>query len=118
MKTTTKSALAEIRDHLGVSRIDPRRLYQIDDGAYTWIGDRADLTAKDARALRAINRIGCRPDLATREERELAAATDYDALCGRCSCISATHGAAGIVRWDDLPRSWQDGSALGPIKPL
>ena len=86
--------------------------------AYTWIGDRADLTAADARALRAIDSVGSNPAAATREDRETADAADYDAICNRCSAISGTDGSCGMVDWHDLPESWQDGSALGPISPL
>ena len=113
-----KQVMDEVRKTCGVKRISPRRLFSVDDGAYTWIGDRADLTAKTARDLRAIHSIGSRPDLATAEDRETAEAADYDALCGGCRCISATHGSAGNVEFPDLPEDWQDGSALGPIMPL
>ena len=118
MKTSTRKALRTIREKLGVMRLSPRRLYIVNDGAYLWIGDRADLSASDARALRAINSVGSDPSRATRDERTECDAADYDAICGRCACVSAAHGAAGVARWEDLPEDWQDGSALGPISPL
>ena len=118
MTTDTRTAIAKIRAKLGLSRLDPRRLYIVDDGAYCWIGDRADLTAADARALRAIDSIGGNPANASRDDRETAEAADYDAICNRCSAIAGTDGSCGLVDWDDLPESWQDGSALGPISPL
>jgi hypothetical protein len=75
--TTQQESLAKIRTTLGLKRLDPRRLFIVDDGAYTWIGDRADLTVKDARDLRAINDRGCRPD---RHGPETTDGIDYDAL--------------------------------------
>lgn len=110
--------IAEARKTCGVSRLDPRRLFLIEDGAYTWIGDRADLTAKSARDLQVIHLGAIAPDRATADDRALYDAIDYDAICNSCRCISATHGSAGPVKWDDLPDDWKDGSALGPIKPL
>jgi len=118
MNTKTRTALAAIRSNLSLSRLDPRRLYIIGDGAYTWIGDRADLTAADARSLRAIDSVGGNPANASRDARETAEAADYDAICNRCSAIAGTDGSCGVVNWDDLPESWRDGSALGPISPL
>ena len=118
MTSETKEAIATIRTKLCLKRLAPRRLYLVDDGAYTWIGDRADLTAADARALRAINSVGGNPANASRYDRETADAADYDAICSRCSAISGTDGSCGLVDWDDLPEDWQDGSALGPISPL
>lgn len=115
MKSATAST---IRTKLNLKRLDGRRFFAVDDGAYTWIGDRAELTAGDAAALRAINRVGTRPDLASPAEKDAADAADYDAICGRVSCIAATHNSAGIVAWDALPESWRDGSALGEIAPL
>jgi hypothetical protein len=116
MKTTTrKDTLAKIRAALGVKRLDPRRLYVVHDGAYTWIGDRADLTAKDARDLAAINARGCRPD---RNGPETTDNIDYDALCSRVSCLAASHDSAGVVSWASLPEDWRDGSALGEIAPV
>lgn len=115
---TKQEVLAEVRKTCGVARLNPRRLFAVEDGACTWIGDRADLDARDARDLRAINAVGARPDLADAETRRMADAAHYDAICARCRCISATHGAAGPVDWDDLPEDWRDGSALGPISPL
>lgn len=99
---TKRDVIASVRAACGVRRLDPRRLFAVQDGDCTWIGDRADLDEKDARALRAI------------DETDEA---DYAAICSRCRCISATNGA-GPVNWDDLPEDWQDGSALGPIRPL
>ena len=33
--------------------------------------------------------------------------------------IARRHGnSCGLVDWADLPESWRDGSALGPISPL
>ena len=61
MTKNTSTALAKIRAKLGLSRLDPRRLYIVDDGAYCWIGDRADLSTADARALRAIDSAGGNP---------------------------------------------------------
>ena len=113
-----KQVIEEIRKTCGVKRIDPRRLFAVDDGACTWIGDRADLSAKDARDLRAVSAAGTRPDLADAETRRQADEADYDAICTRCRCIAATHGSAGPVRFEDLPEDWRDGSALGPIMPL
>ena len=118
MTQNTRTALAKIRAKLGLFRLDPRRLYIVDDGAYCWIGDRTDLSAADARALRAIDSVGGNPANASRDDRETAEAADYDAICNRCSAIAGTDGACGLVDWDDLPESWQDGSALGPISPL
>ena len=117
MTTDTRTALAKIRAKLGLSRLDPRRLYIVDDGAYCWIGDRTDLSAADARALRAIDSVGGNPANASRDDRETAEAADYDAICNRSKAIAGTDGS-GLVDWDDLPESWQDGSALGPISPL
>ena len=118
-KTMNKrDVMASVRAACGVKRLDPRRLYAVRDGDCTWIGDRADLDEKDARALRVIEEVGLRPDLADDETRRRWDEADYDAICGRRRCISATHGSAGVVDWDDLPEDWQDGSALGPIRPL
>lgn len=118
MTAKTKTALAKIRSSLGLKRLDPRRLCMIDDGAYTWIGDRTDLTASDARALRAIDAVGSNPATATREEHEIASAADYDAICNRVTGLAGTQGVCGGPLWEDLPESWRDGSALGPISPL
>lgn len=117
MTKNTRTALAKIRAKLGLSRLDPRRLYNVDDGAYCWIGDRADLSTADARALRAIDSVGGNPANASRDDRETAEAADYDAICNRSKAIAGTDGS-GLVDWADLPESWQDGSALGPISPL
>ena len=113
-----QQVMDEVRKTCGVKRISPRRLFAVDDGAYTWIGDRADLSASDARDLRAIHAVGNRPDLADAETKDRADRADYDAICTRCRCISASHGSAGNVEFSDLPEDWQDGSALGPIMPL
>lgn len=118
MTNKTKTAIAKIRSALGLKRLDPRRFFAIDDGAYTWIGDRSDLTAADARALRAIDSVGSNPARATREEHELAHASDYDAICNRVKGIAGTQGVCGGPNWEDLPEGWRDGSALGPISPL
>ena len=118
MTKNTRTALAEIRAKLGLSRLDPRRLYIVDDGAYCWIGDRTDLSAADARALQAIDACGRHPDRTSLAERNACDAADYDAICNRCPCLSASHGGAGVASWEDLPESWRDGSALGPISPL
>lgn len=108
-------SIASIRSRLGLRRLDPRRLYLVDDGAFRWIGDRADLTASLARCLRGAHRVGSRPDLATALDR--AAADGYDAACGEVRAVASVCGS-GLVSWDDLPESWKDGSALGPIRPL
>ena len=113
--TDTAHALASIRSRLGLRRLDPRRLYLVDDGAYRWIGDRADLTAPLARCLRGAHRVGSRPDLATASDR--AAADGYDVACSEVRSLASACGG-GLVDWDDLPESWRDGSALGPIRPL
>lgn len=122
MKTTTKSAIAAIRRQLGVARLDPRRLYLVDDGAYRWIGDRAGLTADLARKIAFANRDGRRPDLVTQRERDEAdarwGADWYSLACNSARCVAASHGSAGRADWDALPESWRDGSALGPIAPL
>jgi hypothetical protein len=115
MKATTAATL---RAELNTKRLDSRRLFFVDDGAYTWIGDRADLTAADARALRAIHRAGTRPDLATAAEHSAAKAADYDAICNRVPCIASSCGSGRSVKWEDIPESWRDGSALGEIIPL
>jgi hypothetical protein len=114
MKATTAAIL---RAKLNLKRLDPRRFFCVDDGAYTWIGDRADLTAADARALRAINRVGTRPDLATAAEHAAAQAADYSGICHRVPCIAASCSSGHTVKWEDLPESWRDGSALGDIAP-
>jgi hypothetical protein len=114
MNIAHKQTIARIRAKVGVKRLDPRRLYLVDDGAYTWIGDRADLDAMDARDLAAINARGCRPD---RHGPETTEGIDYDALCNRVPCLASNCGA-GIVAMDDLPEDWRDGSALGEIAPL
>jgi hypothetical protein len=102
MTTIEKNAVAEIRRFLEVSRLDPRRLFLCDDGQYCWIGDRAELTAEDAWTL---------GDLDDASEEE------YAAICGRLRPLAVVSGH-GVVRWEDLPESWRDGSALGPIAPL
>jgi hypothetical protein len=102
MTNIEKNAVAEIRKFLQVSRLDPRRLFIVDDGQYCWIGDRDDLTAEDARTL-------CDLDGASEEE--------YAAICGRVRPLAVVSGH-GVVSWDELPESWRDGSALGPIAPL
>lgn len=114
MNTSTTGALAKIRAALRIKRLDPRRLYLVDDGAYHWIGDRGQLTAKTARQLIAIDRRGRRPDLYGRETTE---EIDYDALCHAVGCIASSCGGH-LVRMDDLPEDWRDGSSLGPISPL
>ena len=118
MKNDTKQAIALIRESLGLRRIDPRRLYMINDGADSWIGDRGKLDDSDASALRAIHSVGSRPDLATSDELEEADEADYDSICNRVGCLAASHGSAGVCDFFDLPDDWQDGSALGPISPL
>lgn len=117
MKKQTKLAINEIKSSLKLSRLDPRRLFIVDDGAYKWIGDRADLTQDNASKLYIINRVATRPDLATREERDISSAATYDQLCRDIPAIAATCGG-GLVTFDDLPEDWQDGDALGPISPL
>ena len=107
MSTTTtytadeKAAIAEIRSALKLKRLDPRRLYIVEDGAYSWIGDRAELTAANARILSDVKN--------STEE-------DYEKAC-RCRCLAASHGG-GDANFFYLPESWRDGSALGPISPL
>ena len=118
MTIKTKTAIARIRMALGVERLSPRRLFLVDDGAYQWIGDRADLTTEDARKLRAIDSVGYNPASATREEHEISRLADYDAICNNVNGLAGTQGICGAVRWEDLPESWRDGSALGPIEPL
>ena len=115
--TDTTYAIASIRSHLGLRRLDPRRLYLVDDGAYRWIGDRADLTSVSARCLRGIAALGTRPDRASEQNRVDADSSDYDAICGSVRNLASTCGG-GLVDLADLPESWQDGSALGPIRPL
>lgn len=117
MKTTETSAIAKLRAKLGVKRLAPRRLFMVDDGAHSWIGDRADLDASDARALRAVDLVGRRPDLADAADRAAAAAADYDAICGRVRALASTCGA-GLVRMEELPEEWRRDRALGPIAPL
>lgn len=107
-----------IREKLNIKRIDPRRFYLVNDGAYRWIGDRANLSAATARELCAIDRCGTRPDLASAEEQAMAESSDYNTICAGVACLSAQHGAAGWVAWDALPEQWRDGTALGPIAPL
>lgn len=118
MISATKTALAELRAYLGLKRLSPRRLFVIDDGAYCWVGDRAELTAADARALRAIHQVGSRPDLADAATKAAADAADYDGICNRVGALACTDSSSGRVNWDDLPEDWRDGSALGPIRPL
>lgn len=107
MPTTTtntadeKAAIAAIRAALKLKRLDPRRLYIVDDGAYSWIGDRAELTESNARILRDVKN-------STEEQ--------YEEAC-RCRCLAASHGG-GAANFFYLPESWRDGSALGPISPL
>lgn len=113
MKNSTRKAIAEIREKLGLKRINPRRLYMVDDGAYSWIGDRADLTSADARLLKRVDFEGRRPDLAGKPQ---ISAEDYSDACGRCRAIAGTHSSGAL--WENLPESWRDGSALGPISPL
>ena len=119
MNADTAHALSSIRAALGLRRLSPRRLCLVDDGAYRWIADRADLTARRARILARVTEMARRPDRAARNARETsyAAMVGYDAVCGSVRNIASTCGS-GLVSWDDLPESWQDGSALGPIQPL
>jgi len=115
MKTSSAKTAIAIRQWLSVKRIHPRRLYMVEDGAYRWIGDRADLSAPDARALKAITDYATDP---SRHPADGISAEAYTEICGRCPCLAATHGAAGIVSWEDLPEDWQSGFALGPIAPI
>jgi hypothetical protein len=121
MNTTEKEAIAAIRAALKLSRLNPRRLFLVNDGAYRWLGDRSELDAKTASMLAFAHREGTRPDLITREEREDAdrrwGADWYSRACERVTNIASVCGC-GIVSFDELPEDWQDGSALGPIKPL
>jgi len=121
MKTTEKEAIAKIRAALGLRRLNPRRLFFVDDGAYHWIGNRADLTADRAAKLAFAHLEGTRPDRITRADRDQADATWgdewYTDTCGNCPALASSCGA-GIVDIDDIPDDWQDGSALGPILPL
>jgi hypothetical protein len=96
-----KCAIAAIKAALKLKRLDPRRLYIVDDGAYSWIGDRSKLSAANARILRDVKN-------STEEE--------YEAAC-RCRCLASSDGG-GDAYFFDLPESWRDGSALGPISPL
>ena len=97
-----KAAIAEIRIALKLKRLDPRRLYIVDDGAYSWIGDRAELSAADARILRDVKN-------STEEE--------YAAACSHVRALASSDGCSD-ADFFDLPESWRDGSALGPISPL
>ena len=117
--TTTDTALASIRAALGLRRLNPRRLCLIDDGAYRWLADRADLTARRARIFARVTEMARRPDRSTLVARAASrrAAWAYDEVCGSVRNIASTCGS-GLVSWDDLPESWRDGSALGPIQPL
>jgi hypothetical protein len=121
MNTSQRSAIDAIRKHLGVKRLDSRRLYLVNDGAYKWIGDRADLTAELARQFAFAHREGTRPDLVTQAERAEAKENWgedwYSHACSQNSTIASTCGA-GPVNLRDLPEDWQDGTALGPIAPL
>ena len=119
MNADTAHALSSIRAALGLRRLSPRRLCLVDDGAYRWIADRADLTARRARILTRVTELARRPDRAARAARETSYATavGYDAICGYVRNIASTCGS-GLVSWDDLPETWRDGSALGPIQPL
>ena len=114
MNTT---AIASIRSRLGLRRLDPRRLYLVDDGAYRWIGDRADLTSVSARCLRGITALGTRPDRASEQDRADADSADSGAICESARTLASACGG-GLVALADLPEAWQDGSALGPIRPL
>lgn len=121
MKSTHRKAIEVIRERLGVKRLNPRRLFLIDDGAYRWIGDRSELDAKTAAMLAFAHNEGNRPDSITREEREDAdrrwGADWYSRACDRVTNIASVCGC-GLVAFYALPESWQDGSALGPIHPL
>ena len=116
----TRTTLAAIRAQLGVRRLDPRRLFLVNDGAYTWLGDRADLTAETARMFRLAHREGSRPDLvsdAERREADAAWGADwYSRACASITCVASTSGAGEDLT--ALPDDWRDGSALGPILPL
>ena len=118
MTTAEKNAVREIAKKLDVRKVDPRRFYFVNDGAYCWIGDRADLNAADARYLSALHRFAARPDEGKPDELAREKDDHYPDICGRTKCIAASHGSAGYVDFDDLPESWQDGSGLGPIRPL
>jgi len=117
MKTSEKEAIRSIRETLSLTRLDPRRLYLVDDGAYQWIGDRAELTAATARQLRAIHEVGSHPDRVDPQTRCIADEADYDAICSDTLTIAATCGG-GIVAWTSLPDDWRSGYALGDISPL
>jgi hypothetical protein len=120
MTTETTATIRAIRQQLNVRRLSPRRLFQVDDGAYTWIGDRADLTADLARKLAFADRDGRRPDLVTEAERRAAdkawGGDWYSRACAQITCVASTCGSGHD--FGGLPESWQDGSALGPIAPL
>jgi hypothetical protein len=105
MKNHTRKALAEIRIQLGVRRLDPRRLFLVDDGAVRWIQDRSWLSIRDAHALRVVN-------AATECGAPIPAHINYDDVCRRVGCIASSCGSWG--NWAALPESWRDGSALGP----
>lgn len=117
MKKHERDAIASIRTKLGLKRIKPSRLFLINDGAYTWIGDRSELTTKDAHYLIAIHIVGRNPSIASKMEHRIASEADYDGICNRLTNISSTCGG-GIASWNDLPADWQDGSRLGAILPL
>ena len=117
MNEDTKYAIDQIKVAIKVKRLDPRALFLVDDGAYQWIGARRHLTVKTASQLSAITRVGARPDCADSEDYATADAGDYDDLCD-CTPQIASSCGCGLVCMDDLPDSWQDGSALGPISPI
>lgn len=117
MNAAQRTTVIAIRNLLRLRRLDPRRLFLIDDGAYRWIGDRADLTSAAARCLRGVHAIGTRPNRATKKDRADAESVDYSQVCGQIPCIASSCGS-GQESWSDLLPSWQDGTALGPISPL
>ena len=102
MKASEISAISDIRTKLNLKRLDPRRLFSVDDGAYTWIGDRADLTARTARILSNIS---------------ASTEGEYAEACKACTNLASSCGS-GDADFFDLPEDWRDGSALGPISPL
>src|SRR5690606_36554976 len=106
MKQEHKKAIAIIRARLGVKRLDPRRLFLVDDGGYRWSGVRADLNAKTASMLAFDHREGTRPDLVSRGEREEAdlrwGADWYSHACAGIASIASECGSGAII-FDALP---------------
>lgn len=103
MKNSEKTAISKIRAALGLKRLDPRRLFLVNDEGGKWIGDRAELTANQARDLSDLRKCSVR---------------DYEDACAALTNIAAVNAVGIVANWDDIPEDWRDGSALGPILPL